>query len=117
MRTNVTIAPPSYEFLFQKPTMFPKAVEKPLRAALLAAEKAEYQESEAHFQRYAYSSPFLVTGRSELCRAYEALKTVPREELMPSPDLKISGLFSYSWQILTYTDKLFLSDRGGSSVR
>ena len=62
MTTDVTIAPPSYEFLFQKPTMFPKAVEKPLRAALLAAEKAEYQESEAHFQRYAYSSPFLVTA-------------------------------------------------------
>jgi hypothetical protein len=73
--------------------MFPKVVEKPLRAALLAAEKAEYEESEAHFQQYAYSSPFLITGRSEFCRAYEALKTVPREELMPSPDLKISGLF------------------------
>ena len=76
--------------------MFPKAVEKPLREALLASEKAEYQESEAHFQRYAYSLSFLVTGRSELCRAYEALKTVPREELMPSPDLKISGLFTHS---------------------
>ena len=88
--------------------MFPKIVEKPLRAALLASEHAEYQESEAHFQRYACSSPFLVTGRFELCRAYEALKIVPREELMPSPDLKISGLFSHSWKFSTYTDNLFL---------
>jgi len=75
--------------------MFPKTVDKPLRAALLASEKAEYEESEAHFKQYVYGMSFLITGRSEFCRAYEALKTIPREELMPSPDLKTSGLFSH----------------------
>ena len=31
--------------------MFPKAVDTPLRAALLAAEKAEYEQSEVHFRQ------------------------------------------------------------------